>query len=258
MSALQNLIAPLFIRQLVQTKRGRAYIYNQAADAEGSDEGKIFEEILALVDDPKVLKFIEIHQKDEERHAELFLEAAKAIGVALEEVPENLKLLARLDRALGGFFEQFASGKRGIMDMYLLLQVIEERATTQFRLMEPELRKVDVAGADMLVQIANDEVRHLKYCRAISKQYAPSEEQLLSTLREFREIEAKVFGEHARANMENCLNKKLADLSPMQNFVWRGVLAMSKRRQLSTPSDFAESTPGFLATQWQRAKEMAL
>lgn len=257
MPNLQKLIAPLFIRRLVQTDRGRAYVLNQAADAESSDEGQIFEEILSLIDDPKVHKLVKIHQEDEERHAELFLDAAKRIGVPLQEVPEHLKLLARLDVALGGFFTQFKEGKRGLMDIYLLLQVIEERATTQFRLMEPEMRRVDPAAADMLLGIAEDELRHLKYCRAISKQYAPSPEVLEQTLSEFREVEARVFGQHARANMENCLDQELADISPAETFFWRAILRASKRKQFAPPSDFSPKTPGFIESRIAKVRAMA-
>ena len=257
MPNLQKLIAPLFIRRLVQSGRGRAYVLNQAADAESSDEGQIFEEILSLIDDPKVHKLVKIHQEDEERHAALFLDAAKRIGVPLQEVPEHLKLLAKLDVALGGFFEQFKEGKRGLMDIYLLLQVIEERATTQFRQMEPEMRKVDPAAADMLLGIAEDEVRHLKYCRAISKQYAPSPEVLEATLSEFREVEARVFGEHSRANMENCLDQELANLSPAETFFWRAVLRASKRNKFSPPTDFAPEVPGFFETHLAKVRAMA-
>ena len=257
MPNLQKLIAPLFIRRLVQSDKGRAYVLNQAADAESSDEGKIFDEILAMIDDPKIHKLVKIHQEDEERHAELFLGAAKKVGVPLQEVPENLKLLARLDVALGGFFQQFSEGKRGLMDIYLLLQVIEERATTQFRQLEPEMRKVDPEAADILLGIAEDEVRHLKYCRAISKQYAPNPEILESTLAEFREVEGRVFGEHTRINLEHCLDSKLMDLSAAETFFWRAILRTSKRRKLSAPSDFAPVEPSFLQVHLAKARAFA-
>ena len=43
-------------------------------------------------------------------------------------VPDELKLMDRIDRKLGGFWDRPINDDRGVMEAYSLLQVIEERA----------------------------------------------------------------------------------------------------------------------------------
>jgi rubrerythrin len=244
MATLQQHVAPLFLKRLVRSPRGRSYVLRQAAAAEGSDEGRVFDELLARIDDEKLRKMVRVHQEDEDRHARLFAAAADRVGALAPMLPEKDQLLPRLDAALGGFFEQFERGERGVMDVYLLLQVIEERATTQFRIMEPVLRLFDPEAADMIAEIATDEVRHLKYCKAIARQYATSEEELDSTLEELRRIEAQVFGDMARANMKFCLDNGLADLPAIERPFWRALLRLGMRTQAPVPSAFVPQPRG--------------
>lgn len=240
---LQQKLAPFFLSRLLANPRGRAFLLAQASDAEASDEGRIFEELLRRVDDPELQKLVRIHQADEERHAELFAEAAKRVGVTPPPLPAHLKLLNRLDTAMGGFFAAFEAGERGVMDVYLLLQVIEERAITQFRLIEPIMRKVDPAAADLLLQIARDEDRHLKYCRAISRRYAPDEATLARTLAELRDIEARAFGAHARANMRYCMDHELVSVGPIVKAMLRQLLGIGDRKQQPVPTPFHLAQP---------------
>ena len=88
-------------------------------------------------------------------------------------MPNELKLIDRLDRAVGGFFAQPIRDRRDVMQAYLMLQVIEERALTQFALFEVAFRGSDDETADVIAGIARDEERHLKYCHAIARRYAP-------------------------------------------------------------------------------------
>src|SRR5438270_8030389 len=191
-----------FIDRVITSPEGRAHLLNQCADAEGNGENGFFEHILAHVDDPSLHKLIAKHRDDELRHEQLFLGARDKTGVDVGPVPDELKLIDRLDRAVGGFFSQPIRDRRDIMQAYLMLQVIEERALTQFALFEAAFRNVDPATADIIAEIAADEDRHLKYCHAIARRYAPSEAVQQSTLDELRQLEARAFADNGRANME--------------------------------------------------------
>src|SRR5262245_10380525 len=92
-----------FMGQLAETPAGRAHLLNQVADAEDNGESEIFARLLSQVDDPELKKMIAKHQEDEVRHGALFRARRDATGVVTGPVPENLRLLDRLDRAAGGF-----------------------------------------------------------------------------------------------------------------------------------------------------------
>ena len=81
----------LYIESLFATHRGRAHVLNQAAEAEDSDEGQVFEQLLTQVDDPRLHKLIQRHAADEKKHAELFRECVKRQGVEPGPVAEVRK-----------------------------------------------------------------------------------------------------------------------------------------------------------------------
>jgi rubrerythrin len=215
-----------FMNQLLSTPRGRAHVLSHAADAESNGEGGVFDRALAVVDDPEIARLIKRHQADEVRHAEMFRACVERTGVRAPPVPDELKVIDRLDRALGGFFDRPLAGRRGVMDAYLILQVIEERAVTQFALFEPILRRFDPQSADVLVAIGKDEERHLKYCRAIARRYAPDPVTERSELTRYRIIEARVYAENSLANLKYTLDHGLVEASAVDRVLWRGLAAV--------------------------------
>jgi rubrerythrin len=235
---LNQLLGRHFLDRLLSTPRGRAWVLWQASEAENDDEGRFFDLLLARVDDPELVRLVHRHKEDENRHAELYAGCAERTGVARPVIPAELRLLERLDRALGGFFAGFEADRKGVMDAYLLLQVLEERAVTQFAELEPAFRKVDPRSADVIRQVAGDERRHLKYCRAISRRYAPDEATHAVALRRMREVEARVFAEHSRALMRHALENDLVAGPRAERWLWRGLLALGERRQTSLRTHF--------------------
>lgn len=197
-------IALHFLRHVVATPEGRAYVLNQVAFAEASDEGRVFARIRAQVDDPALARMIAKHEADEVRHAEMFGARLRATGIDPGPVPQNVRLLDRLDRKLGergvGFFDRPIVDGRSIMEAYLVLQVIEERALHQFGVLERAFAEVDPETAVVFRAVARDEERHLRYCHAISRRYAPTEALRLATLARFRLAEAEAFRENSAAN----------------------------------------------------------
>jgi rubrerythrin len=221
-----------YMDRMMASQRGRSFFLAQASRAEDTDEGRFFVELERRVDDPELAKLIRIHRDDEARHARLFREAQGRLGVPLESVPEHLDLVPRLDRALGGFFERMVDDRLSVMEAYLLLQVIEERATTQFSVLEPIARRHDPALADLLAAVTRDEERHLKYCRAIAKRYAPDDATLERTLVHYREVEARVFVEQSRDNMAHTLAQGLLAVGPVEEAAWRGLLGVMRRQRV--------------------------
>lgn len=236
-SKLRQAINDRFVGRLVATAVGRKHILNQAAHAEDSDEGQIFDLLLERVDDAKLHKMIEIHRDDEKRHAVMFFDALRRNGFEPTPVLPELSLLDRLDAALGGFFDTFTQKDNPVMEAYLLLQVIEERAVTQFAQMRPHFAKYDPRTATMLDEIGKDEERHLKYCVAISRQYAPDQLTVARTLKKFRTVEAEVFAKLSQGNMRFALENELPDMSKLELELWRGFLKILERNSqpLATP-----------------------
>jgi len=187
---------------------------------------------------------VRIHAADEQRHAGMFRDALARNGFEPWSVPAELSLIERLDTAMGGFFDGFADRATPVMDAYLLLQVIEERAITQFTALRPAFAKHDPQTAEMLDEIARDEERHLKYCVAISRRYAPSPEAASAKLSELRSVESVVYAQLARANMRHTIANDMLEIGPIERRIWRGVLATMERRDrpMFTPYSLAAAT----------------
>ena len=156
---------------------------------------------------PELQRRIRRHQADEIRHAELFRGCLARTGVAAEEVPAELRIVDRLDAALGGFLERPITDRSGVMEAYLILQVIEERAVTQFPVFIQAFADTDPETARTLAEVTRDEERHLLDCEAISRKYAPSEEARLVALDRLRIAEARVFKANQGANLRHTLGR---------------------------------------------------
>ncbi|HEX8953981.1 MAG TPA: ferritin-like domain-containing protein [Polyangia bacterium] len=226
---LRDRLSLRFIERVITSPEGRTHLLNQCADAEGNGENGFFEHILEHVDDPALAKMIAKHRDDELRHEQLFLAARDKTGIDVGPVPDELKLIDRLDRAVGHFFAQPIRDRRDIMQAYLMLQVVEERALTQFALFERAFRGVDDQTADVIAEIARDEDRHLKYCHAIARRYAPDERTQTETLRELRQVEARCFAENGRANMQHLFDRGWVAVGPVEKFFWQAVNGLSAR-----------------------------
>jgi rubrerythrin len=244
---IRDRLAKAYMRRIVATPGGRAFILTSLADAEANGESKIFDAVLSQVDDPALRRMVKKHQEDEVRHAALYRAAAEKVGVPLEPIPANLKLLDRLDAAVGGFLSKPISDALGVMEAYVMLQVIEERGITQFRILESLFREHDVETAEMIGQIAGDEERHLRYCLAISKRYAPNEEIRLATLAKYRELEARCFAENGEAMMAHTFGKGLFDGGPVVKWFWKTVQGYGTRSGSLPYTDYATQPVAYSA-----------
>jgi hypothetical protein len=240
---LSEQITARFFTRLLSTPEGRAHVLAQAAEAESNGEGGVFDRLLAQVDDPAIAKLVRRHQADEVRHAALFTERLAQTGVTPPVVPAHLQLIDRLDRALGRTMDTPMKSRRDVMEAYLLLQVIEERAVTQFAAMEPVFRIYDPGSADVLVSIGRDEERHLKYCRAIARRYAPDEATLTASLLRYRAIEARVYAEHSQANMRHLFEKKILRVGIVEELAWRAMSVLTGLRDEGQRTPFWTDVP---------------
>ena len=218
-----------YLDRLLGSAAGRAHLLNQGADAEANGENQVFEHVLSHVDDPQLRKLVEKHQADEIRHEQLFRACLARTGESPGPVPSHLKLIDRLNDAVGGYLSKPIVDGRGVMEAYVMLQVIEERAVTQFALFEAAFRPVDAATADVFAEVARDEARHLKYCQAISRRYAPGDATLAAVLTHYRDVEARCFAENSDANMDHVFSHGLFQASRVEKSLWRALQWWSAR-----------------------------
>lgn len=229
MTTIRDRLSLAYTRRIVKTPAGRAFILRQLAEAEANGEAAIFDRVLCFVDDPKLQRMIAKHQEDEVRHARLFTEAAARQGVPDEPVPVELRLIDRLDREAGGLLDRRVEEAKDIMEIYLLLQVIEERGITQFRLLGRAFREVDPQTADLLDAVARDEERHLKYCHAIAPRYAPGPETMAATLAHLRTLEARVFADQMHLSTEYAMDHGYFSGGPVEKALFRGLVRLTRR-----------------------------
>lgn len=232
-----------YMTRLLANPRGRAFVLSQMATAEDSDEAQIFDVLLSRVDDPELQKMIARHRDDEKRHARMFRACVERIGVDVPPIPSELKLIDRIDAALGRFFDREIRDATGVMQAYVLLQVIEERAVTQFTMYRPIFERFDPFAAATIAEVARDEERHLRYCHAIARRYAPDEFTHARTLRRYRSIEARAFAENGRANMRFTIENGLVNLHPVEKLFYRGMARLGERRGATAPTPFFGEGP---------------
>jgi rubrerythrin len=235
-----GLIGARFRERLVATARGRAFLVRFLQSTEESDEGGVFDMLLSRVHDPEFHKMVRIHRDDEERHTEIFRSCveriSKASGVEPGPVPEELRIVGRIDHLLGGLAEPFVAGRLGVMEIYVLLQVLEERAVREWPAFVSVLRPVDPETASAVERVIRDEQRHVKYARAIGRRHAPDEATFARTLKHVREVEEAAFAEHADAFVRIAVERDLLDVGPVERMFWKGVALASRARPPATPS----------------------
>lgn len=229
---LDDRLQRLFLGELLSTARGRATLLRQLAEAEGGDGGEldVFEHVLAVLDDAEVTKLVRVHKEDEERHERLFYERMHAMGAAPMPLPKSAHLLRRLD-AHTGFFSRPITDREGVVEAYMLLLVIEERATRQFARWEAAFRKQgDDVTADIIRDIGKDEERHLKYCEAITKRYCADEEARQARLAHYRALEQKCFDEVQAVNLTTLVANGFVGHTWWTRGMWRLFAGLARRR----------------------------
>lgn len=216
-----------FLDRLVGNPRGRAFLLSVMADAEEADEAGVFDALLERVDDPKLQKMVKRHMDDEARHAEMLRARVNAIieatGIPTPVVPRALSIVQRIDDALGGMGAKFVAEERTIMDAYVLLEVVEDRAVEQFPKIATALERVDPESAAAVRSIWEDEKRHVLYARAINKRYAPSPEELTRTLTRVRAVEQRAFDDNGAAFLRHALDENLLELAFPEKLLWRAM-----------------------------------
>jgi rubrerythrin len=194
-------------------------------NAEEADEKGVFDTLLARIEDPDLGRMVRIHREDEVRHAEMLRGCLARLGTPPQAVPPELLVVERIDRHAGGFADAFIAGRVGIMEAYVLLQVIEERGVSHFPKIARAMRPFDPESADVIERITRDERRHVRYAKAISRHYAPDDRTLERSLRRLRYAEARAFAEHSRAFLAYACAHELDDSRFIERMFWRTIAA---------------------------------
>jgi hypothetical protein len=225
----RSFVTSLYFDRLARSPRGRSFLLHFLADAEDSDERGVFDALLSRVDDPGLHKMVRIHRDDEVRHAAMLREAAARVGGERVPVPDDLRIVLRIGRYLG--FDAAAPLPENIdvMETYALLQVIEERGVREFPAIVRALQRVDTESGSVMASIVRDEERHVKYCKAISKRYAPDPATLELSLARIREAEARAFADHGDAFLRFVVDRDLLDVGPLERRIWRALARRSPK-----------------------------
>lgn len=227
-ATLTDRIGDRYLERQAATERGRVFLLSFLVRAEEGDELGVFDELLARVDDDALRSMVQKHKADEERHASLLRACLARYGAEPMTLPPSLDVVSRIDRHAGRVGESFVTGALGVMEAYVVLQVIEERGVRQFPRIADALRPHDRESAAVLDVITRDEARHVRYARAISRRYAPSVAVLDATLARVRAAEERAFAEQRTAMLRFGLDHGLVDLSPLEALAWRSLLASSE------------------------------
>lgn len=210
-----------FMGHLVSTAAGRAHLLTLVADSERNDEGRIFAALERYEGDPWLARVVRRHSDDEARHAALLEARITANGADRPDLPACLDMLGQLDAALDGLMSGRISSREDVMRAYLLLQVLEERAVSQLPLFIEAFGEVDPETAAVFATLLRDEQRHLGYCHAIARRYAPSLAVHDQTLTRYRQVEARVFAKGTMTNLSYVLARGLLSVGPFAWAAWQ-------------------------------------
>lgn len=221
-----QLFARLFLSRLVANRRGRAFLLSFMADAEESDEGAFDALVASAEASPELQKMVQRHGEDEARHARMLRECLARVAVVPEPLPPALRYIDRLDRLTDGNFRRGfleRDGAVGVMKVYALLQVVEERGVLQFPLIARAMAAVDPETAHVIDAIVADEKRHVLYARALTQRYAPDAGTLARALEVFRALEARAFAEHGRDFLVHAAAHDLVGTSALERAAWKTI-----------------------------------
>jgi rubrerythrin len=225
---MEQAIRNAVTRRLVRSPEGRAHLLNLAVDAEEGDEAGIFEQIEALIDEPRLARLVARHREDEARHAQLFRDCLARLGLEEEPVPTQLKLIRRIAGVDGGFGE-VRVGRDDVANIYALLLAIEERGVQQFPLIAAAFDRVDPETAATYRQVTKDEQRHVKYCGTVGRRYAPDDAAWDLAVEGARAVERTAFHDLGVAQLSYVVRNNLVALPRPAAFLARTVDRVATR-----------------------------
>ncbi len=188
---LQQKLASQYIKHVLNTKEGYAQVISQLADAEGGGgEQTLFSQLKEYVQDPQIKKIVEIHEEDEKRHEEMFLELLKKKKLDIIKVDNQFRLLHHLNLKLN-FMNMRVQSDADVILVYTVLKVVEERAVSTYQ------SYLDSGQSDedlmlILRRIQEDEKKHLRFCDKVLQIYG-TKEKLKSEYARVKEIEEVVY-----------------------------------------------------------------
>ncbi|MGZ4800866.1 MAG: ferritin-like domain-containing protein, partial [Acidimicrobiia bacterium] len=192
-----------FLEQLVGTVDGRRHLLSVSVDAEEGDETGIFDQLADAVDDPKLRRIVERHRDDEIRHASLFRGCLARLGLEMEPVPDELKIIHQIGQATQGV-RRGVQTTEDVVRTYAVLHAIEERGVEQFPLIADTFRQVDPETADVYLEVARDERGHVRYCDQIGRHYARDRDGWEQMLEIARAVETAAFTQVRLASLRYC------------------------------------------------------
>ena len=89
---------------------------------------------------------------------------------------------------------------------------------------------MDPLTAATFAAIGKDEERHIKYCQAVAKKYAPDAATLHRKLAEMRALEAQAFTDNGRANMAYVFSRGWFEGGPLVRWFFRSISALGNRQ----------------------------
>lgn len=232
---LEERLDRVYRRRILSQPMAKAFSLSAYADAESSGENQVFERALSRCRDERVATLIRRHQADEIRHAAMFERRRDALGLPALPVPSHLKLIDQLSRACGDVLDRPMTTDDDVAAVYALLYVLEERAVEEFDRAERMLVRLgDEGTAAVFRDVAADERRHLKYCRAVGLRYDGSPEAFAARVQAMRAVEAEVYGAQTRAFLRWMIDRGWLDLGPAAALL-RGLVGLADGLRVPAP-----------------------
>jgi rubrerythrin len=234
---LETAIRIRFFRRLLATRAGRAYMLNLIVAGEESDQCGVFDRLAALADDEAGRRTAIRHKHDEQRHAAMYRECLARAGGQPRPVANRLMLLRQMEQKTD---ETFAASlcrgnvegvktRQDLMNLYAMMLASEERALQQFPALAALFRAAgDLETADVFDRVTHDERRHIRYCQAMGRRYAPDAAIWQQAVARFRRIEDEAYREIGFAIIADALAEGVLRLGAPGRLLGRMLCAVTR------------------------------
>jgi uncharacterized ferritin-like protein (DUF455 family) len=157
---------------------------------------------------------VERHRDDETRHARLFRGCLTRLGLELQPVPDELRIISQVADTAGGL-ERGVRTADDVVATYALLLAIEERGVERFPLIADAFRAVDPETAEVYLRVTRDERGHVRYCETIGRHYAADEATWQTAVTGARALEEAAFVDVGLATMTYCAGQGWVQLEDL-------------------------------------------
>lgn len=211
-----------FMRKLAQTPDGQRFIISQLVETEAMANGEdnMFPRLLRYAREPRLQKLIRRHYDDEIRHEQLYRDVIGRIDSEVE-APQRVMMMRILESLSRPSTALPVNSDDDMLDGYLFIQVLEEHAAVDLPLVARVFDDVDPVIAAVIREVAEDEMKHIRWCDPVLEAHARSTEELDRRRLRYRRLAEFAHHRHNLLGCDHAFRTGLVSGGRLVHWGWR-------------------------------------